>query len=244
MDSSKTSAAQFAYESLKSWILSGSLAPGEKIDQDEAARKLSLSRMPIRSGLDRLAAEGLVLKIPRRGVIVSPLSPDSLNQLFDVRAQIEAMAIMLTTTSASEASIQNLYRMLQYQEDSTDHSLFSILERNRSFHRYIVQLSGNEVLLRVFDNLWEQSERYRRMYFQTPNSNSRIQAEHRQIVELIAARRVQEAADFIILHTRTSQRMILLSMERQLPPQQFRLISLSPAPYSENHRTSAVCYNK
>lgn len=182
--------------------------------------------MPIRSGLDRLAAEGLVLKIPRRGVIVSPLSADSLNQLFDVRAQIEAMAIMLTTTTISNASIENLYRMLQYQEEITDQSLFSILERNRIFHRYIVQLSGNEVLLRVFDNLWEQSERYRRMYFQTPNSNSRIQAEHHQIVELIAAHKVQEAADFIIKHTRTSQYLILQSMERQLPPQPFRLISL------------------
>ena len=53
MNDSKLSSSQIAYESIKEWILSGFLPPGEKIDQDEVANKLNCSRMPVRSALDR-----------------------------------------------------------------------------------------------------------------------------------------------------------------------------------------------
>jgi DNA-binding GntR family transcriptional regulator len=222
----KPSAAQFAYESLKDWILSGFLVPGEKIDQDEAARKLNLSRMPIRSALDRLASEGLVVKVPHRGVIVSPLSDVSLNHLFDVRAQMEAIAVMITTASATDSAIDKLYNMLNYQQDVGDNTLSTILEQNRSFHRFIVQLSENDVLLKLFDSIWEQCERYRRIYFQVPNSNVRILKEHRRIVDLIAHRKIQNAADYMVEHTRASQKELLNFMGKQIAPLQYKLISL------------------
>ncbi|MGI6404388.1 MAG: GntR family transcriptional regulator [Oscillospiraceae bacterium] len=230
MTESKPSAAQFAYESLKDWILSGFLVPGEKIDQDEAARKLNLSRMPIRSGLDRLASEGLVVKTPHRGVMVSPLSDASLNQLFDVRAQMESMAVMITTASAPDSAIDKLYNMLNYQQDVGGTSTSTILEQNRNFHRFIVQLSENDVLLKLFDIVWEQCERYRRIYYQVPNSNDRILKEHRKIVDLIAHRKVQSAADYMVEHTRASQKQLLESMGKQISPLQHRLISLMENP--------------
>ena len=229
MNKPKPSSSQFAYEALKEWILSGFLVPGEKIDQDEAARKLNVSRMPIRSGLDRLSSEGLVVKIPHRGVIVSPLSDVTLNQVFNARAQIEAMLIMDTVRSITDASVDKLYQMLLYQQDMAEYSISSVLENNRAFHRFIAQLSGNEVLLRLFDTLWDQCERYRRIYYQKPESNTRILTEHRAIVDLIARRDAQKAADFIVEHTRKSQKILLELMGKPLPPAQYRLLCLDGA---------------
>ncbi len=228
MDTAKTSATQFAYETIKEWILAGILPPGEKIDQDDAAQKLGLSRMPVRSALEKLAADGLTIVTPHRGAKVSPLSDVVLNNLFDTRAQIESMSIMLTTAHASNSDIDKLYNMLQYQYDLGDNSIKSILEQNRNFHRYITYLSGNEVLLRVFDNLWEQCERYRRIYFRVPRSNDRVAAEHRKIVDLIAGRTPQAAADFMIEHTRTSQRALLEAMGKHILPLRFKMIYLQP----------------
>ena len=85
MNDKKNSSAQIAYENIKDWIVSGFLVPGEKIDQDDLAAKLNYSRMPIRSALDRLSSEGLVVKIPHRGVLVSKLSDTELNQVFELR---------------------------------------------------------------------------------------------------------------------------------------------------------------
>lgn len=232
MNSVKPSAAQFAYETIKDWVLSGFLRPGEKVDQDALAEKLGLSRMPIRSALDRLSSEGLVVKTPHRGVTVSALSDVALNDLFDVRAQIESMAIMLTTAHASDESIQKLYNMLTYHQDSSGKSLSAILNENRAFHRYIVQLSENETLLRTFDSLWEQSERYRRIYFQIPDSNTRVIQEHYQIADLIAKREVQQAADFLVEHTRNSQRKLLEMMHKEISPKQFRVVYLPPSDVS------------
>lgn len=223
----KPSAAQFAYESLKEWVLSGFLIPGEKVDQDAAAKKLNLSRMPVRSALDRLASEGLVIKVPHRGVVVSSLSDVSLNHLFDLRAQVEAMAIAITATTATATSIEKLYNMLNYQQDDSDFSMTTVLSQNRSFHRCIAQMADSEILLRTFDNLWEQSERYRRIYYQMPDSNERILIEHRHLVDLIAEHNAQAAADFIVEHTRTSQKALLDLMNKTLPAQKFHLIVLA-----------------
>ena len=165
MNDSKLSSSQIAYESIKEWILSGFLPPGEKIDQDEVASKLNCSRMPVRSALDRLSSEGLVVKTPHRGVITSNLSDTELNQIFELRAHVESMIGIQAARIASEESIRKLYNILQYHQDSPDTSMAGVLEQNRSFHRMITISTESDALLKVFDIVWEQAERYRRIYY-------------------------------------------------------------------------------
>ncbi len=223
---SLTTAAQFAYESMKGWILSGYLMPGERIDQDDAARKMNLSRMPLRSGLDRLAMEGLVVKTPHRGVIVTPVSAADLNSIFNLRAQLEAMAIIELTRIVTDESIAQLYAVLQLQESLQNPRLSDILEQNRSFHRCLAQLSKDDVLIRSLDGLWERCERYRRIYFEGLNANDRIQQEHRRLVDLIAKRDAQSAADCLIEHTRRSQEALLQRFDETLPPLVYKPVAL------------------
>lgn len=225
----KSSAAELAYQNLKEQILSGFLLPGEKIDQDAAALKLGLSRMPIRAALDRLAADGLVIVTPHRGAVVSPLNADTLNNIFSLRAQIESYGIMQATLKASTTSIETLIKMLDYQESVADSTPLGLSNQNKEFHRAIIRLAEDKTLLGVFENLFEQSERYRRIYFRAPKSNDRIASEHRHIVELMLMRDPQAAADFMIKHTRASQEKLLNYMGKELDAQKFRLT------YLKNH---------
>ena len=219
-------ATQHVYETMKEWILSGFLLPGSKIDQDECAERLGVSRMPIRSALNRLMIEGLVVVTPHRGAIVSPLDADQLNDLFDTRAQLESMAVIQTTLRASSSDITRIRKILEYQEAVNDGSVSAILEQNRIFHRAIVQCSGNDIMLTVFDSLWDQCERYRRMYFRVPRSNERVLREHHTIIDLIAERKPQEAADFMVQHTRTSHEALLHTMGRELSPLRYKIVYL------------------
>lgn len=220
----RPSAAQIAYEAIKEWILSGYLAPGEKIDQDAIAQKLNFSRMPIRTALDRLAADDLVIVTPHRGAIVSSVNETALNNLFDIRAQIESMTVILATMKATADDFEKLRHMVSFQEDASEMPLSSVLEQNRSFHRYIAKIPGNEVLLGLFDNLWDQSERYRRIYFKAPHSNDRVVSEHAKIVELMAKRAAQDAADYVVEHTRNSQRILLEVLGSKIEPQRFQVV--------------------
>lgn len=226
-----TSAVQFAYDALKEWILTGKLTAGKKIDQSKATKELNLSLMPIRSALDRLAAEGLVVKTPHRGCVVSPLSAENLNQIYDARAQVEAMAVALAAANASKEDIDQLRNALQPGSVRNQELLESTMTQNRNFHRSVIELSKNDVLIRMFNSLWEQSERYRRLYYQNTRSHERILLEHQHLLELISKQRAQEAADFMVTHTRESQRILLESMGYQLPPLQFKLIFLATPSY-------------
>ncbi len=220
------SSVDYAYETIKGWILSGYLTPGSKLDQDGAAEKMQISRTPIRHALERLDAEGLVINTPHRGAVVTPISEEDLNNVYDIRAQLEAMALIQAMPHITETSIVNLRAVLATQKAVGDPNINIVMEQNRSFHRSIVVLCDNHALISIIDGIWEQCERYRRIYYQVPGSNERIIREHSQLVELIAAGKTQDASDFLIEHTRQSQRRLLAYFSKDIAPLMFKPLIL------------------
>src|SRR5262245_37476772 len=95
------SAQQAAHERLRAMILSGELQAGQALRQEEIARQLGVSRLPIREALNRLATEGLVELKPRRGFYVASLDVDEIEDIFDMRALLEAHAGYLATEKRS-----------------------------------------------------------------------------------------------------------------------------------------------
>jgi DNA-binding GntR family transcriptional regulator len=91
---------EMAHEQLRRWIVSGRLAPGQRLDQAWLAGELRVSRMPLRQALLRLEADGLIHNEPHRGAIVAPLS---LAELTDVYAARGAMESMLAEAGAVRA---------------------------------------------------------------------------------------------------------------------------------------------
>ncbi len=220
------SSVDFIYDKLKGWILMGYLKPGMKIDQDECAEKLGVSRMPIRNALERLDIEKLVVKTPHRGVIVTPVSEEDLNNVYNLRAQLESMALILSMPSIDESTIEKLYAMLDLFESMASISISTVMEQNRSFHRALIQGCSNKPLISYVNSLWEQCERYRMIYFEKPRSNERVAAEHRELVHLIEQHKPQEASDFLIQHTRTSQKMLLATIGKEIKPLVFKPLIL------------------
>ena len=78
-------------DNLRRLILEGDFAPGDKLQQEELAALLGVSAMPVREGLRRLQAEGLVEFIPRRGAFVATLSADEFDELYHIREELEAL---------------------------------------------------------------------------------------------------------------------------------------------------------
>ena len=161
MNDKKNSSAQIAYENIKDWIVSGFLVPGEKINQDDLASKLNYSRMPIRSALDRLSSEGLVVKIPHRGVLVSKLSDTELNQVFELRAHIESMIVIQAALHASEegqwASIETYQtsELLTYSEATLRALLANIEALEAEGKDFVFLVQENTVLGQGFQTMAE-----------------------------------------------------------------------------------------
>jgi DNA-binding GntR family transcriptional regulator len=78
---------------IRAAIVDGRLAAGAKLDQNEIAAKLGVSRMPVREALKQLEAEGLVVVFPYRGVEVARLNPDDIREMFSIRGALERLAV-------------------------------------------------------------------------------------------------------------------------------------------------------
>src|SRR5688500_2191982 len=109
------SAQQATHAKLRAMIFSGELRAGQPMRQEEIARRLGVSRLPVREALNRLATEGLVELKPRRGFFVTSLNADEIEDIFDMRALLEQRAGHLATerrTIADADAIDTIVRSI------------------------------------------------------------------------------------------------------------------------------------
>jgi len=180
------SVLELTYRRLRKAIMSGAFQQGQHLRQEEIAQQLGTSRGPTREALNRLAAEGLVRLRPRRGYVVESLDIDELDDIFDLRIDLESKAGYLATLRRTQKDIDEVEALLKKMErlDINEPSnLREWSELNRAFHARLFEVSGRRQLCRIMINLRDSIERYLR--FET-SSLPKQAGEHRQIFEAFA----------------------------------------------------------
>lgn len=144
-DNERSSLADEAYERLRTAIIRGEVRPNERLVETELAEWLEISRTPLREGLARLAAEGLVLST-RRGWTVREHTPEEIREIYEVRAALESMAAYLAATRATDEQIQRIVDLRASDVELARGARERLVEVNDAFHQAIVDASGNERL--------------------------------------------------------------------------------------------------
>lgn len=194
-------ATEYAVAAIKELIIDGKLAPGMRLDQFELAERLEMSRIPIRTALERLASEGLIDLLPHRGALVAGTSRQEMINLYFVRNHLEGLATRLAASLLTEDQLERLEQNLGETERQVEAGdLEAFLRTNREFHMIIYRAAGNPVLLRVISSLWDLSERYRRAYLQLPARARESTSEHRRLLELLRDKGGDAAAAFMREH--------------------------------------------
>jgi DNA-binding GntR family transcriptional regulator len=141
-----------AYEGLKELILDQRVAPGEHLNIDALAAQMGVSQTPIREALARLEAEGLVVKMPRRGrYLVAPmLDGDAFDHLYEVRLLLEPRAAALTVSRLDDGVLAGLDRALAGMQTGprggTYREYRDFSTQDAAFHRALAVGSGNPIL--------------------------------------------------------------------------------------------------
>ena len=149
---------EWAYDRLKSNVLSGHFNPGERLTEEHLAKSLGVSRTPVREALHKLETEGLVKPLESRGFYVARDSQEEMEDLFDIRAALEGYAIRLICESISEKTIKQLNEFITKAEDALDRKkLDEIFEYNTQFHD---ALHGVIVGKTRFHNLISDTRKY------------------------------------------------------------------------------------
>jgi DNA-binding GntR family transcriptional regulator len=187
--------AEKAYASLHDAILSGELAPGERLRIEQLAEHLDMSPMPIREAIRRLDAAGLVELSPHKATRVTELSLVDLEDVYQARLALEPLAVELAARRFSEeAGSAASASLARYVDARRRGDAGEIWTAHTAFHFAIYEEAGSRWLLRLITPLWETSERYRRASPDVQRSLSERQAEHEAILEACIRRKPKVAA--------------------------------------------------
>lgn len=128
-------------------IVSGVLAPGARIVEEQLTRRLRISRAPLREALRLLGQQGLVQHLPRRGVRVTELSETDVDELFELRTLLERFAVDTALGRARPLDLSGLDAALDDLATAAEHGEpLASAEAHRRFHLRIVELAGHRQL--------------------------------------------------------------------------------------------------
>ncbi len=171
---------------LRDAILRGNFKPGQKLDQDEIADVLKVSRSPIREALRTLAGEGLVEVIPHRGAVVAEISLAELEEILTLRGVLEGMAARLAVRQLDDERIKTMQVILKELKRATD--LDEWLELNHKFHRTIYQAANRPRLLSLIDNLRNTVTPYIRQFIASTEHMKEAADSHQLIFDACVKR--------------------------------------------------------
>jgi len=151
---------------LRKAILEGIFEPGSQLNHVQLAKRFGVSRGPIRAALGKLEEEGLVNHVPHRGTIVSILEPDSINDLYSLRAVLEEYATKLAVKNATKEDLDHLRFLLeQIQQAACEKDANKIVWSDFAIHQYIIDLANNSFLKQIWAMMqlhvrWALTERF------------------------------------------------------------------------------------
>jgi len=207
--------SDLAYRAVRDAILSGQLGPGERLNQDELARRLGVSRAPIRDALNRLEAEGMVKTLSRvGGLTVAETSEQEMVDLYEFRAILDSASTRLACERMSDADLARLQGIVQETDAATEaKDLQRIVQAHAAFHELLYAASGNAELIRVARNLWDRSYRFRLLALSNEENARRGLEQHRAILVAIQARDPERAVALAEEHDRSSIRHLRSRMK-------------------------------
>ena len=190
-----------AYEAIKFRIITCAFKPGEYVNEARISTVLGLGRTPVHQAIDRLMLEGMVQVIPRKGVIVKPVSLDEVMQIIEARFIVEPQGVRLTAERADENDIAGLTDILaRAQQWTAVRNVQQMMLLDREFHQVLVRAARNDVFADILNKLHERSLRFWFISLTDIGHHGVVQQEHQAILQAIRDRDLDAAEQAMRQH--------------------------------------------
>jgi DNA-binding GntR family transcriptional regulator len=170
------------YEKVMRAIVSGKIAPGQRITIEGLASELDVSAMPVREAIRRLEANGLV-SVNRRRITVRQLSPNNVHEILEVRLLLECHAAANAAKNRSRETLDRLGELVGQMDQPHDPE--SYLKMNKQFHDTLYSDCGLPVIQEFIDSLWERYSPYLHILLQNDDEwhKQDLNQNHRKILK-------------------------------------------------------------
>jgi DNA-binding GntR family transcriptional regulator len=181
-------AAQHALEELRRAIVAGELRPGQRVGQEEIAARLGVSLAPVREALAALEQEGQLTYRPRRGYFVTELRLEDLREIYELRTLLEGRAARRAAPLLDADALERIeLAAREVVEAASAGDVAAELAANRRFHFALLEAPGQTHALRLIRLLWDSTETYRALYYNSPRERTEAVAAHERIVAALRA---------------------------------------------------------
>jgi DNA-binding GntR family transcriptional regulator len=193
---------------IRTRIVSGDLAPGTRIYQDELAEELSTSRLPVREALRILQSNGLVRLHSNKGAWVIKLSHAQFDLNYQIREQLEPLLIAESLPNITDEDVERIFDLQERIEAAPDDATFLALDRELHFATY----KGHESeLISIVTRLWDTTAYHRREFTRLARPQLQVvfNAEHQLLIEAVRSRDADDAKSILAMHIRRTRRSLV-----------------------------------
>lgn len=193
-------------------IAEGKLRPGERIIQEQIAQELGVSRQPVQQALVLLKNQGVLRDAPGRGLLVAPLDPKFVRQMYDMRAVIEGLSFRKAAEHFSADAKSRGEQLLAAGRDAVRRgSVSDMIAADMAFHSFIYELADNPLIGPAMETQWVNTQRVMGSVLLSADKPRDIWDEHEAMFKLVASgdgagaeqaarEHLHEAADFMVEH--------------------------------------------
>ena len=179
-------------DKLMEWIMSGKLSMGDKLNTEELANQLGVSRMPIREALSNLEKMGLAESIPYAGTRLVTLTKEDVRQIYIARTALEPIAARAACEKITEQEIRKLGEIQKEYERivrSKELDAVEVYQQNRMYHFSIYKASQLDRICGIIESLWDNLSFFKLIYGQklldSEESREKMIAEHRSYLDAL-----------------------------------------------------------
>jgi DNA-binding GntR family transcriptional regulator len=193
---------ELAYEHIRTALVQGRLAPGQRIVASAVARAAGSSRIPVLQALRRLESEGFVRINPHRDVVVSGLSPEEFRERFLLMAALEGLCVREADGKIAPVTLGRLRALhAEIVTARRDGDTGRAVAADGRFHRLLWEASGLRQVMQVLQNVWDRGEYYRViMHARRGGFAAESLAEHEEILRALEAGDTAGAARAVECH--------------------------------------------
>src|SRR5699024_9928412 len=168
----------------KTSILSGKIDQQSILTEAELSEYLETSRTPIRDAVTELINEGLLIRLPRKGFKVRTIEDHELEQIIYLRHSIEKKGLLLLIKTITDEEVYELYKIISQQETAiSEKNRIKYIELDQQFHRKILVFSEQNLLERIFQELYNLSLLIGHAAIMNEGRTEEVVKEHKEIIE-------------------------------------------------------------
>lgn len=188
-------------------ILDGTYTIGEKISEAPLSNELRVSRTPIRHAFQQLAQEGLVEMIPNRGTFARGFTKRDVQDIYEVRKALEALAVEWAVSRIREEELEALQEIIDRMEFYTLKQNYQrVMEANQEFHETIYRASRSRFLSQILKSYQEYVQQARKKTVQEPEYLESILEEHKKILKALEEKDAKAAMRLVNQHLENSRK--------------------------------------